>query len=82
MQIVLLLDWSLTHDPLKKKKKLELYPYMEFALSQIFICATWARFDPLAFCTEIGAPVMGADSGYGEELATYWAMVKDFQQKV
>lgn len=55
---------------------------MEFALSQIFICATWARFDPLAFCTEIGAPVMGADSGYGEELATYWAMVKDFQQKV
>lgn len=54
---------------------------MQFAFSQIFICAPWARFDPLAFCTEICAPLMGADSGYEEELATYWVMVKGFQQK-
>lgn len=45
------------------------------------MCATWVRFDLLAFGAELCGLVMCADSKYGTGLASYGVIVKDFQQQ-
>lgn len=58
-----------------------MHPLVEFALTWVFICVVWVRLDLLAFSADICGPVMCAVSRYSKELASYWVMVGDFQQK-